>query len=85
MDIMKDQLSKEYEVNSLEWWEKYFGEGLWSYYDGGNQTLFFSKVAWEHINQAYIDVIMHERLSICDVGCAEGEAVNCKECLSKIS
>ncbi len=80
MSTKKDALSSEYKVNSQEWWEGYFGGGLWSYYDGGAQTLFFAKVAWEHINQEFIDIIMREQLKICDVGCAEGEGVYLMTC-----
>jgi hypothetical protein len=44
MSTKKDALSSEYKVNSQEWWEGYFGGGLWSYYDGGAQTLFLQRL-----------------------------------------
>lgn len=63
-------------MNSREWWEEYFKKGLWDYYDGGSQTLFFAKTLYENLAPNVLEDIVRNKMSICDVGCAEGEATN---------
>ncbi len=63
-------------INSKEYWDNRFGTGDWVEYGGREQTLFFAKIATDNLPEWLIHKINKECLSICDMGCAEGEAVD---------
>ena len=62
-------------VNSHNWWDAYFRNKLWDIHDGGEQTAFFAKLALENIPNEIMEEIKNKSLSICDVGCAYGDAL----------
>lgn len=67
----------DFAINSNEWWEMYFSQGMWKSFDGEGQTQFFGKVLIENLPDKVRKNL--EGVSICDLGCAEGEATDCFE------
>jgi len=63
-------------MNSKEYWDNRFETGDWDAHGGREQTLFFAKVATDNMPEWLVKQINMEYLSICDMGCAEGDAVN---------
>lgn len=60
-------------INSEDYWEKRFSQGDWDKYDGGKQSVFFAKVAAENWPNFITDEFTHNKLTIRDIGCAEGD------------
>lgn len=60
-------------LKDKESWDEYFKES-WEKYDGLGQTTFFYKVALLNMPCWLDKVIMDNKLSILDAGCAEGQA-----------
>lgn len=67
-------------INSKEYWDSRF-ENDWESYDGNKQTQFFAKLLCELLPEWLIEEINANAYSICDIGCAEGDSL---ECLSKV-
>lgn len=67
----------DFAINSNEWWEMYFSQGMWKSFDGEGQTQFFGKVLIENLPDKVRKNL--DGVSICDLGCAEGEATDCFE------
>lgn len=63
-------------INSEEYWEERFATGDWERKQGREQSLFFYRVAMSHFPEWFKEDIRANRLSICDLGCAEGEGAN---------
>jgi len=61
--------------DSVEWWDAYFSRGLWDICAGGEQTAFFANLTLNNIPCEIISDIGNGHLSICDVGCAQGDAL----------
>ncbi len=64
------------EINSKEYWDERFGSGDWDEKEGREQSLFFYKLALSLIPDWLKDEIKEDRLSVLDLGCAEGEGVS---------
>lgn len=62
-------------INTVEYWNERF-EHDWEKLSGDVQTVFFANVAIELMPNWFIDKIRNEKLSICDFGCAIGQAVD---------
>lgn len=62
-------------VNSESYWTARFGTGDWEKAQGRQQTAFFARFALERLHPAIAADIRAGRLSICDWGCALGDAV----------
>jgi glycosyltransferase involved in cell wall biosynthesis len=65
----------DFEVNSADYWESRF-ERDWAQTQGCEQTRYFARILLEHLPSWLEDEIRTNSLSICDWGCAEGEAVD---------
>jgi glycosyltransferase involved in cell wall biosynthesis len=65
----------DFEVNSADYWESRF-EGDWAQSQGCEQTRYFARILLDHLPSWLEDEIRTHSLSICDWGCAEGEAVD---------
>ena len=65
----------EFEVNSADYWESRF-EGDWAQTHGCEQTKYFARILLDNLPPWLEDEIRTNSLSICDWGCAEGEAVD---------
>ena len=65
----------DFEVNSADYWESRF-EGDWAQTQGCEQTRYFARILLDHLPFWLEAEIQANRLSICDWGCAEGEAVD---------
>lgn len=63
-------------INSEEYWEERFASGDWEAKEGREQSLFFYNVATQNFPEWLNRDIEKNHLSICDLGCAEGEGVN---------
>lgn len=63
-------------INSEEYWENRFSTGDWEEKQGREQSLFFYRVALNNFPKWFCDDIRKNRMSICDLGCAEGEGVS---------
>ena len=63
------------EVNSADYWESRF-EGDWAQTQGCEQTRYFARILLDNLPSWLEDEIRTDCLSICDWGCAEGEAVD---------
>lgn len=62
-------------INTVGYWNKRF-ERDWEKMLGDEQTLFFANIAVELMPDWLIDEIKGKKLSICDFGCAIGQAVD---------
>ncbi len=63
-------------INSKEYWDKRFVSGDWIDHGGREQTLFFANLAISNLPKWLTKQINKEHLTICDMGCAEGDAVD---------
>jgi Methyltransferase domain len=61
-------------VNSQAYWEERF-EADWEAKQGREQTRFFARAALARLRPEIAQEIREERLSVCDWGCALGDAV----------
>ncbi|MDR1700921.1 MAG: class I SAM-dependent methyltransferase, partial [Lachnoclostridium sp.] len=68
-------LVNENGVNSREWWNKYFNEGIWEENFGSEQTLFFAHLALTNLPEDVESDIRESGYSCCDIGCANGDAI----------
>mgnify|MGYP002626975213 CR=1 FL=1 len=62
-------------INTREYWEKRFDTD-WELMQGREQTLFFAEIALGLLPMWIKNEIRENKLSICDFGCAEGQAVD---------
>lgn len=62
-------------INSKEYWDIRFKQN-WSNNHGPEQTKFFGSLAIQHLPLWIRSETLHEKYSICDAGCAEGEFVS---------
>lgn len=62
-------------INSEEYWNNRFLND-WNKYSGEEQTAFFAKITCELLPEWLIKAIRLNKYTICDMGCACGEAVN---------
>ncbi|MGN4126681.1 methyltransferase domain-containing protein [Lysinibacillus sphaericus] len=67
-------MENKFEVNSKKYWDVRFSSD-WESNQGREQTRFFSNIAVENIPSWLVSNINSNRYNICDVGCAEGDAV----------
>ena len=63
------------EINSGEYWDRRFGSGDWEEKQGREQSLFFYRLAADNFPEWFTRDICENHLSVCDLGCAEGEGV----------
>ena len=63
------------DINSKEYWDERFGSGDWEKNEGREQSLFFYRLALTLMPDWFKNKIKDERLSVLDLGCAEGEGV----------
>ena len=61
------------DINSKKYWDNRFKTRNWDDFGGSEQTSFFSKVLLKNLPKWIHKKIQLERLSIVDLGCAEGE------------
>lgn len=71
--MSKDNI--RFSINSREYWDDRF-EGDWEDMQGKEQTAFFAEVALRLMPSWLKAEIISEKLSICDFGCALGQAVD---------
>lgn len=62
-------------VNDKFYWDTRFSTN-WDSYGGRIQTKFFYQVLLDNLPKDIINEILEETLSICDVGCAEGDGTD---------
>lgn len=62
-------------INTVKYWNERF-EHDWEKLSGDEQTVFFANVAVELMPNWFTDKIKREKLSVCDFGCAIGQAVD---------
>ena len=62
------------EVNSVEYWNRRF-ETDWNDFGGDNQTIFFANTLCNMLPQWFIDELREHKYSVCDMGCADGNAL----------
>lgn len=67
-------MENKFEVNSKEYWDVRFSSD-WESNQGREQTKFFADLAVDHLPNWLVKNINSKRFNICDVGCAEGDAV----------
>lgn len=67
-------MENKFEVNSKEYWDVRFAND-WESNQGREQTNFFAELAVNNLPEWLIKNINSNRFNICDMGCAEGEAV----------
>ncbi|MED0681024.1 methyltransferase domain-containing protein [Aneurinibacillus thermoaerophilus] len=66
---------KQIDINSKEYWNMRFRNN-WEMYQGRQQTAFFCNIMLECLPEWLTVDIKYNRLSICDAGCADGDAVH---------
>lgn len=64
----------DYEVNSQEYWENRFGTD-WDENLGREQTRYFAEIGTRFFPGWLIEEINDEKLTVCDLGCAKGDAL----------
>ena len=62
-------------INTIEYWDNRFNTD-WESMLGEEQTRFFANVAMDLMPNWLKDEIQNEKLTICDFGCAMGQAVD---------
>lgn len=62
------------EINSMAYWNHRF-ETDWNDFGGDQQTIFFANTLCNLLPQWLIDEIIEKKYSICDLGCADGNAL----------
>jgi len=62
-------------INSEKYWDTRF-QTDWREKQGGEQSVFFGKIAIEHLPSWFVSVVRNENFSICDWGCAQGEGTD---------
>lgn len=62
-------------INTVEYWNERFQRD-WEKLSGDEQTVFFAKIAVELMPDWLINKIKEGKFSICDFGCATGQAVD---------
>lgn len=62
------------EVNSVEYWNQRF-ETDWNDFGGDSQTIFFANTLCNMLPQWMIDEFRGNKYSVCDLGCADGDAL----------
>lgn len=62
------------EVNSVEYWNQRF-ETDWNDFGGDDQTNFFANTLCNMLPQWFIDELKENKYSVCDLGCADGNAL----------
>lgn len=67
-------MSEEPSVNSEQFWDSLFHQS-WETRQGREQTKFFAKVALDHFPPWFVSELSSHPYSICDVGCALGDAL----------
>jgi hypothetical protein len=68
-------IMNNFELNSKGYWN-YRYQTDWDYYGGMEQTVFFCKLALNHLPSWLLEEIHSNSYRICDVGCAGGEGVH---------
>ncbi len=68
--------NKTQNINSEEYWENRFSTGDWEEKQGREQSLFFYNVAAQNFPDWFKEDVKKNKLSFCDLGCAEGEGVS---------
>ena len=63
------------EINSKAYWDQRFASN-WESHSGPRYTYFHGEVLLRHLPEWLVSEINQQKLSICDWGCAEGDAVN---------
>lgn len=69
-------INSDSKINSEEYWDGRFRSGDWDEKEGREQSLFFYRLALKLMPVWLKDKIKNERLSVLDLGCAEGEGVS---------
>lgn len=62
------------QINSKAYWENRF-ETDWNEHEGNAQTAFFAKLLCEQLPENFVEEVKMEGYSVCDMGCAEGDAI----------
>lgn len=62
------------EINSMEYWNHRF-ETDWNDFGGDQQTIFFANILCNLLPQWLIDETIENKYSVCDLGCADGNAL----------
>lgn len=62
------------QVNSKEYWDNRFKTN-WNEYAGDKQTAFFAKLMCEQLPVELVEEVITKKYTICDMGCAEGDAI----------
>lgn len=62
------------EINSVGYWNHRF-ETDWNEFGGDRQTIFFANILWSMLPQWFIKEVSENNYSICDLGCAGGDAL----------
>jgi GT2 family glycosyltransferase/glycosyltransferase involved in cell wall biosynthesis len=68
-------MSDQKTINSNEYWDKRF-ETDWDKLGGREQSRFFARIAVEALPQWFAQKVRHEKLRVCDFGCAEGDGTD---------
>lgn len=68
-------MSDQNHINSNEYWDARF-ETDWDKLGGREQSRFFARVAVEALPAWFVQKVRHEKLRVCDFGCAEGDGTD---------
>lgn len=68
-------MAEQLEVNSPDYWDQRF-QGDWASNDGGQYTRAYAELCLEYLPDSFQSEMRRSNMSICDWGCAEGEAAS---------
>lgn len=68
-------MNKNEYINSPEYWEERFENNNWEINNGKEQSKYFGNLAMDMIPEWFTKIINKNNYSICDLGCAEGDAI----------
>lgn len=71
---MLKKTTTKYDVNSLAYWNNRFAAD-WNNYNGNEQTKFFATVLINMLPDWLIHEVNENQYAVCDLGCAEGDAL----------
>lgn len=68
-------MESKFAINSIEYWNARFETNDWEESKGIEQSMYFAKIAMEMIPEWFTREVEKYEYSVCDLGCAEGDAI----------
>ena len=73
--MINSSYKKTMDINSKEYWNNRFESKDWDRSAGDQQTIYFAKLAAQLLPEWFVKKVAEKSYDICDLGCAEGDAI----------